>query len=417
MVPSGPQPTARGFHALMHNRPFLQLWSGQIISQVADKVFFVLLIALVVNYEVPGTPQNSMRSAVMIANTLPAVFLGSAAGIFVDRWSKKQILWSGNFFRGVLVLLIPFLPKLFGLLLVVAFLESVLTQFFAPAEQAVIPLLVREHNLMTANALFTTTMMGSLVVGFAIGDPLLAWATEWGGVYGREILVGGLYILGATVLSLLPLKEQPPDPHAIQIHPFHDLKEGFYYVRHHKLVSNAMIQLTVLYSVFAALTVLAISLAEEIGLAPTQFGFLLSAAGVGLILGAGVLGQWGEYFHHRPLPMFGFISMGVVLFWFTFVNALWLGLLLSVLLGIGAAMVGVPMQTLIQARTAPDMRGKVFGFQNNIVNIALSAPLALASILADAVGLRTVLITMSVVVVLVGFWAWRSTRKVLQDVI
>lgn len=417
MVPSGPQPTSRGFHALMHNRPFLQLWSGQIISQVADKIFFVLLIALVVNYEVAGTPQNSMRSAVMIANTLPAVFLGSAAGIFVDRWSKKQILWSGNFFRGILVLLIPFLPKLFVLLLVVAFLESVLTQFFAPAEQAVIPLLVREHNLMTANALFTTTMMGSLVVGFAIGDPLLAWATSWGGIYGREVLVGGLYILGAAVLSLLPLKEEHPDPESIKIHPLHDLREGFHYVRRHKLVSNAMVQLTVLYSVFAALTVLAISLAEEIGLAPTQFGFLLSAAGVGLILGAGVLGQWGDYFHHRPLPMIGFFGMGAVLLWFTFVNTLWLGLLLSVLLGVSSAMVGVPMQTLIQARTAPDMRGKVFGFQNNIVNIALSVPLALASILADAVGLRTVLVSMSLIVVLVGFWAWRSTRKVLQDVI
>jgi len=32
----------------------------------------------------------------------------------------------------------------------------------------VIPLLVRRENLMAANALFTTTMMGALIVGFAI---------------------------------------------------------------------------------------------------------------------------------------------------------------------------------------------------------------------------------------------------------
>ena len=75
------------------------------------------------------------------------------------------------------------------------------------------------------------------------------------------------------------------------------------------------------------------------------------------------------------------------------------------------------MQTLIQVETPPDMRGKVFGFQNNIVNIALSLPLAIAGLLADAVGLRLVLVTMGVTVGLAGFWAWRSTRKVLQDVI
>jgi predicted MFS family arabinose efflux permease len=352
----------------------------------------------------------------MIANTLPAVFFGSAAGIFVDRWLKKQVLWSSNCLRGVLVLLIPLLPKYLVVLLAIAFLESLLTQFFAPAEQAAIPLLVREQNLMSANALFTTTMMGSLVVGFAIGEPLLSWAVSWGGIYGREILVGGLYLLAAAILGLLPIQEERV-PHGLDIHPWSDLKAGFRYLRKNRLISNAMVQLTVLYCVFAALSVLAIGLAEDIGLKPTQFGFLLAAAGVGLITGAGILGQWGERFHHYPLPLIGFISMALVLSVFAFIDNLLVGLALSVLLGIGASLVGVPMQTLIQVETPPAMRGKVFGFQNNVVNIALSVPLAIAGILADAIGLRLVLVSMGVIVGLAGIWAWRSTRKVLQDVI
>jgi hypothetical protein len=47
MQTSGPQPASTGFRALMRNRGFVNLWVGQIISQLADKVFFVLLIALV----------------------------------------------------------------------------------------------------------------------------------------------------------------------------------------------------------------------------------------------------------------------------------------------------------------------------------------------------------------------------------
>ena len=75
------------------------------------------------------------------------------------------------------------------------------------------------------------------------------------------------------------------------------------------------------------------------------------------------------------------------------------------------------MQTLIQASTPENMRGKVFGFQNNAVNIALSLPLAISGPLTDQFGLRGVLLGMSIIVIIVGVWAWRSTRNVLEDVI
>ncbi len=136
-----------------------------------------------------------------------------------------------------------------------------------------------------------------------------------------------------------------------------------------------------------------------------------------MVFGAALLGHAGDRFHHKPLPLIGFMSMAFVLGIFTFVNSLWLGLGLSALLGIGASLIGVPMQTLIQQQTPPEMHGKVFGFQNNAVNIALSAPLGIAGPLTDAVGLRTVLVGMSVLVALVGVWAWRNSRQVLRDVI
>jgi predicted MFS family arabinose efflux permease len=149
-----------------------------------------------------------------------------------------------------------------------------------------------------------------------------------------------------------------------------------------------MVQLTILYSVFAALTVLAFDLAERIGLKSTQFGFLLAAAGIGLVFGAGILGHWGDRFHQKPLPLIGFLSMAFVLAVFTFTKHIWLGLGLSAVLGLGASLIGVPMQTAIHASTQESMRGKVFGFQNNVVNIALSVPLAIAGPLTDAIGLR-----------------------------
>ncbi|AFZ11190.1 major facilitator superfamily MFS_1 [Crinalium epipsammum PCC 9333] len=418
MLPTDPSTASRrGFNALFKNRPFLTLWSGQILSQVADKIFFILLIALLVDYKSPVALKNSMRSVLMVVVTLPAIFFGSAAGIFVDRFDKRQIMWVTNLMRGLLVLIMPLLPKQFLILLIIGFSESILTQFFAPAEQAAIPLLVKPENLMSANALFTTTMLGSMIVGFAVGEPLLSLAESLGGEYGQEITVGVLYVLAAGLLYLIPLKEQRRANSLVAVHPWSDFKAGLKYLRQNRLVSNAMLQLTILYSVFAALTVLAINLAQEIGLKETQFGFLLAAAGVGMIFGAAILGHWGDRFHNKPLPLVGFLSMGFVLGMFTFTEQLWLGLALSALLGLGASMIGVPMQTLIQQQTPEDMRGKVFGFQNNIVNIALSLPLAIAGPLTDQFGLRVVLLSMSMIVSLGGIWAWYSTRQVLQDVL
>lgn len=393
------------------------LWFGQVVSQVADKVFFVLLISLLENYQPPPGFENSMRSALMIAFTLPAILFGSAAGIFVDRLPKKQVMIVADILRAVLMLLIPLLPKQFLILLVITFLISSVTQFFAPAEQAAIPLLVRRENLMSANALFTTTMMGSLIIGFAIGEPVLSLVKTWAGEDSQEFFVAGVYLVAALSGFFVTIKEKKLNTNNLAIHPWNDFKEGLRYLWKNRLVRNAMMQLTVLYSVFAALTVLAFSLAERIGLKPTQFGFLLAAAGIGVVFGAGILGNWGDRFHHKPLPLIGFVSMAFVLVVFTFTKHIGLGLALSGLLGLAASLIGVPMQTVIHTSTEETMRGKVFGFQNNVVNIALSVPLAVAGPLTDRLGLGVVLVGMSFVVSVAGIWAWRNTRNVLQDVI
>lgn len=425
MFPAEPPSSGNGFDALLKNRSFLALWIGQVLSQVADKIFFVLLIALLDNYQPAPGMENSMRSTLMLAFTLPAILFGSAAGLFVDRFGKKQILVASNLSRAVLTIAIPWLPKQFLILLTITFAISTVTQFFAPAEQAAIPLLVRRQNLMAANALFTTTMMGALIVGFAVGEPLLSLSKDWVTDYGREVFVGGLYLLAAGILQLIPFKEEKPTAAGqATVHPWSDLKAGLRYLQKNRLIWNAMLQLTVLYSVFAALTVLTIELAAEVGLKETQFGFLLAASGVGMVLGAAILGHWGDRFHHMPLPLMGFLSMGFVLGVFTFVNDLKLGLGLCALLGLGASLIGVPMQTVIQQQTPAEMHGKVFGFQNNLVNIALSVPLAITGPLTDAAGnavgssaagLRIVLFGMSFLVSLVGVWTWHNTRRVLQD--
>jgi hypothetical protein len=140
------EPAAKnGFGAVFQNRNFLILWAGQLFSQLADKVYLVLMIAIIAaRFETPGQTISGWVAAVMIAFTIPAVLFGAMAGVFVDRWPKRPVLVWSNLLRGGLVIALPLgiwltagwgsvlgLPVAFWLLLVVTFLISTLTQFFA----------------------------------------------------------------------------------------------------------------------------------------------------------------------------------------------------------------------------------------------------------------------------------------------
>ncbi|MDJ0696889.1 MAG: MFS transporter [Mastigocoleus sp. MO_167.B18] len=420
MFPTEPAAVSRGFGAVLKNRSFMLVWIGQAICQLADKIFFVLAIALLEKYPPePGALEDNRRLLIYLAFTLPAVLLGSVGGVIVDRFPKKPIMIGSDLLRGILTIAIPFLPREFLILLFITFGNSLIVQFFAPAEQAAIPILVKRENLMAANALFTSTMMGAIIVGFGVGESLLSLGKNLIGYqYGQEFIVGALYLISSLIkipvnLAGRQIKNKPKT----SFNPWMEFKDSLRHLKKNRLVLNAMLQLTALYCVFAALIALSIRLTQEFGLEEKQFGFFLAAAGVGIVLGAAILGHWGDRFHHKPLPLFGFLCMAFVLAVFTFTHSLLIALGLCAILGLGAATIGVPMQTLIQQQTPPAMHGKVFGFQNHVVNIALTVPLLVTERLTNAIGLRYTLISISAVVAMIGIWAWRNTRRVLKDVI
>ncbi|KPQ36996.1 MAG: Major Facilitator Superfamily [Phormidesmis priestleyi Ana] len=427
---------AEGLWPVFRNRNFLTLWSGQVFSQIADKIYLVLMIAIIsTNFKSPDQTISGWVSAIMIAFTIPAVLFGSLAGVYVDRWRKKPVLVLTNLLRGLLVAILPVmlwitqgwsiagLPVGFYILLVVTFLVSTLTQFFAPAEQAVIPLIVKEQNLLPANSLYTTTMMASVIVGFAVGDPLLALADtllapiDKGTGVGKSVLVGISYAIAGILLLLMNPHEAKTDPSIEQAHPWEDIKDGIAYLQKQVQVRAALIQLVVLFSVFAALAVLAVRLAEVIPtIRSSQFGFLLAAGGIGLAIGAIAIGQFGQRFSRSQLGIAGSLGMALMLSGLSLAPMqLWPSLILIGGLGLFGAMVGIPMQTTIQEETPEDMRGKVFGLQNNVVNIALSLPLALAGIAETFLGLRVVFGLLAMLVAVGGFFTWSLVQAALSE--
>ena len=419
---------SQGFAPVFKNQQFLILWSGQIFSQLADKVYLVMMIAIVANqFQLPDQPISRWVSPIMIAFTIPAVLFGSLAGVYVDRWRKKPVLVISNLLRGILVLTLPpFLlvskgeslfatvPLGFALMLGVTFAVSTFTQFFAPAEQAVIPLIVKDKDLLAANSLYTTTMMALLIIGFAIGQPLLNIADSLAAQVGlpsnigKEILVGSAYAIAGIILLNLKTGEKLEQSPKQTPHVLADIKDGIKYLGQNSRVRNALIQLVILFSIFAALAVLAVSIADQIPqIAAEQFGILLAAAGIGMGTSAAILGSKGQNIRRARLSLIGSIGVAASLIGLSFAtHNLWLALAMTALIGAFAALVGVPMQTTIQSRTPEAMRGKVFGLQNNAVNIALSLPLVLAAEAETRFGLPGVMWGLATIAALGGILTW-----------
>ncbi len=413
MKPSKTPAETTGFSALLRNRSFLWLWTGQALSQIADKILIIFAISLLSTYRIPASLSASSGSAIMIANTIPAIVFGAAAGILVDRYLKKQTMVLSNLLRAGLVVLIIFLPKELVLLLLVMFAISTVTQVFTPAEQSITPLVVLPEHLISANSLSTITQLGSVVVGFASGDWILSTIKQHFGDFGNAIFFGIIYLLAAGCCQMIRSREVLPQKIGKKSYnPLPEFMEGMRYLQSNRLIQHAMVQLTILFATIAALQVLSINLVIEMGLKKTQFGLLVAATGVGLVIGAAVLGNWGNRLRNKPLPLIGFGIITLVLVGYILFKQLWSALLISTILGFGAALIAVPMQTLIQEKTPESMRGKVFGFQNNAVNVALSLPLAVAGPLADRFGINAVLVGMTMVLGSAGIWVWQKDRQI-----
>ncbi len=426
-----------GILPLLRNRNFMVLWVSQLITQLADKVLFVLQILIATTRSFPDypTPILSYEALVMISSTLPAVLFGSVAGIYVDRHAKLQVMIYANILRAMFVFMIPLFPHSFFYFLGVVFLEQVFTQFFAPAEQAAVPLVVDKPNLLAANAMIASSMMASLIIGYGIGSPLLNGLTgllpQFSG-FVREGFVGGAYLLSAAMLLLIPVREQIPSN--LKPHLFSDLKQALVYVRRNVPVGGAIVHLMLLYGVLGVLLKLSMNLSKLLLGNQGDFGFFVSATGVGLTLSALVLGQFGGHFAHRPLPLMGFVGIGVALFMFAFAPTMAVGVAIAIFLGLHTSLILVPMQTIIHQHTDEHMRGKVFGLLNNGQNIAVNVPLIIVTLLLDRLifslqnipaigangerlGFQIVVIGCGFLVLGLGWWAWRNNRQAIQKLL
>jgi len=105
--------------------------------------------------------------------------------------------------------------------------------------------------------------------------------------------------------------------------------------------------------------------------------------GAGMFVGMALLERLTHFIKKGTLVVVSFICSGIVLLAMSVVNDLNPALVLIFLLGVGNVFITTSIHTIMQHRIPREIRGRVFGVQNMIINSAFTFPVLLFGLIAD----------------------------------
>ena len=416
---------------VFRNRPFLLLWLSQAATQIGGNMVIFGLTVIIAK----STGSTTAVSALILTFLLPAVLFSALAGVFVDRLDRRLVLIFTNVLRGLAFLAMFFVGTHLLLIYLLNIIVSTITVFFAPAEAAMIPIVVPRKQLLSANGIFTLTLNAAFALGFTLIGPLIV---KIAGAPILILIVATLYFVAAAFCSTLPSAR----PSAVAGGPIDargrvreaenavgtvvvQLREGLDYIRGHREIRWSLTYLGIAASLVGVLGVLGPNFAQKtLGLGPEDFVVVVLPLGVGIVMGILLLNAYGRLIPRRRVIEGGLIALGVFLAAMALsgrisnflgsaaaagpANLSVLTSLLSVVVGVAFfagvayAAVAIPAQTQLQEDLPGDVRGRVFGVLNMLVSVASFLPILIVGPIADLLGPTVVLVLVAGLIVASG---------------
>jgi len=419
---------------LVHNHNFSRLWSAQILSQIAQQLLNFALIVRVFDLAQGTRLANISVALVVLSFGVPSIFFAAAAGVYVDHWNRKVVLVTANIIRGLLVLGYLVVERNLALVLILTFLISATTQFFAPAEAASIPVLVDQRHLLRANSLFVFTMYASFIVGYGLAAPVIALL----GPSSPYFLTSLMFLIAGLLVVRLPSMRAVTHTQVrfqqLLASTWHEIFQNWRLIRKDRNLSFPILQLTISQAMVGV--VLALAPALSLALLHRQLQsasqFLIIPAGLGMVIGVVIIGELARRFSKVAIITRGMalaagalMALGIVgiieqalYYHYPFddislpmIVALFVAVLVFIL-GLMNGLLSIAAQTLLQEHTTDASRGKIFGALNMMINIAATLPILFAGILADLFGVARVVTLLGVVLLAFGlaqiYWLRRQ---------
>jgi len=349
----------------------------QFLGAMNDNILKLLIVFFLIHLQ--GSEKAGIVTASAgVAFVLPFLLFSAPAGGIADRYSKARVSVGVKLLEVVVTLLavLAFAKGIAWLLYLILFMMATHSAFFAPAKYGIIPELAPRDGLSRANGLIESFTFLAIIFGTALASVLTQAAS------GRFWLAACFCLLVAVVglfcsLQLPKVAAAAPD-RRIRIFPA-EIFRTLQHVWHDRWLMLAIIGSAwfMLVGAFTQLNLIGYGI-QQLGMTAdnSNYLFLASALGIagGSLLAAKLSGKDVE-FGIVPLGAIGLTVAPILLH-----NAppnLATVLAIIVLFGISAGLFSLPLQTFIQMRSEPAIRGEVLAASSfvNWVGILIAAGL------------------------------------------
>lgn len=352
---------------------------------------------------------------------LPAIFIGPVAGVYLDRFNRRDVMLASNVVQAAVAGMIGLLYSLgslsFLVLLVMLFALNSGAQFVRPAVQAIIPGITEKEDLSTANSLFSLSTSVNQVAGYGIGGIIVLVLGVAVPFYYDSLT----FLFAAAMLSLISrslgaiprsIAESPSTAGSVSFRE--RFVQGLRFIRGSRfLIQLVIIGLVVNFFGAGVFALLAPYAKNVIGGNAGTYGAILTTYSIGAVIGSVLVGKLQLRKYVGRILFAGVIAQGFVIVAIGFTTLLFLALALSFAIGVLQTTVNVPMTVLIQARVPGDMLGRVFTSLVALLTIVSPISSALAGGLATSIsigGTFGIFGGMIVVACTVGYLFFRDLR-------
>jgi MFS family permease len=341
------------FRALQH-RNFQLFIAGQLTSLIGTWMQTTAQLWLV--YKLTGSA--ALLGVFGFANQVPILFLAALGGYLGDRYNRHHgVIWT-QMVSMVLAFVLAGLTFANAIqvweLIFIAFLVGVVNAFDVPIRQAFLVEMVVREDLPNAIALNSSIFNGARVVGPAIAGFALAWkGPAW------CFFLNGVSFL-AVIGALFAMRLRKPERTAEAGSPFQSLLQGFRFAMSDLPIRSTLLLLSMLsllglqYSVF-----LPIFASEVLHRGAKGFGLLMSAAGVGAVLGALHFAARTSYQGLARWIAATSTTCAVGLVIFSQSRFFWLSMAVLLVVGFCTTVQMAATNTTLQNRVPDQLRGRI----------------------------------------------------------
>jgi MFS family permease len=261
---------------------FPRYWTAAAISSLGSAVTAVAMPVLVVQL-LGATPFEV--GVVNAAQFVPYALLGLIAGVYTDRWRRKPILVWASVGRALSLSAVPVLWLIGALqiwmLVIALFLFGAFSVFGFAATQSLLPRLVPQARLVSANARLDQTDAAAQTFGPAIGGGLV-------GLLGAPVAIAVdaiSYLVDAALNASIQVDEPRPDSRTRNLRA--EIRDGLQWTYRHRTLGPLAASTHVWFLANgAAMTVLSLLALRSLGFTAYAFGMLLTAFGIASLIGA-----------------------------------------------------------------------------------------------------------------------------------